>query len=128
MAACGERPLLCTELSRHREAALEDSARAKGVLALRGGAGHQCRGSGEPAFMHPLSGLCSTAISEGLTVLSGRHGPMCDVESGVFLLPRRSHLLHCSGHFFLCTQGTAVLSAHDASADRVLSRFCRALL
>lgn len=128
MAACGERPLLCTKLSRCREAALEDSARVKGELALRGGAGHQCRSSGEPASLYPLSGLCTPAIFEGLTVLSGRHGPMCDVESGVFLLPRRSHLLHCSGHFFLSTQETAVLSAHDASADRALSRFCRAVL
>lgn len=75
--------------------------------------------------MHPLSGLCSTVISEGLAVLSGRHGPMCDVESGVFLLPS---IFHFSGYFFLITQGTAVLSAHDDSADRALSRFRRALL
>lgn len=30
--------------------------------------------------MCPLSGVCSTEISEGLTALSGRHGPIHDAE------------------------------------------------
>lgn len=54
------------------------------------------------ACMCPLSGLCSTEISEGLTALSGRQGPIRDAE------PRSSYSLagfasSLFGHFFRST-------------------------
>lgn len=58
-------------------------------------------------------------IPQGLAVLSGRHGPIRDAESGVLLLPpSRFSILHCSSYFFLHTQWISVLSEHDASVDR----------